>query len=97
MENVRHHGAKDQHILSGLVDILGADAESDLSAALISDEPRYRVPAARKALDLARSVSDKQPALAVRLLKQLTKATPEEAVLQKAEALRKALGTNSNT
>jgi HEAT repeat protein len=70
--------------LDGLAELLGAGALPDVMAALESDEPDYRVPAARTAVRLAPALDKSQ---ATELAKAVLEATEEEAVLQQAQAM----------
>ncbi len=62
-------------------------------AALRSKDARCRIPAARTAVDLARTLRAKSPSDAKRLLDAAVKATTEGRVVQQAQALRTEMGT----
>jgi len=73
--------------LEGLAVAIGAKAVDDVMAALDSDDVKYRVPAARTAVDLAASIRTDDPRQAEKLLKKVLEATKEQVVRQRAQLL----------
>ncbi len=73
--------------LEGLAAAIGGKAVDDVMAAMGSDDVKYRVPAARTAVDLARSIRTDDPRQAEKLLKKVLEATKEETVRQQAQLL----------
>ena len=73
--------------LHGLATALGVKAVGDVMAALEADELKYRIPAARTAVKLAKSIHGDHPTEARKLLRKVLKATGEKAVLRQAETL----------
>ena len=84
--------AEDVHdrlaVLECLGAVLGAKAVSDMLAALASTDLKYRVAAARVALDLAMRLQKSEPAEADKLAGKILEATKEQAVLQQAQAMQ---------
>jgi hypothetical protein len=74
-------------VLECLGAVLGAKAVSDMLAALASTNLKYRVAAARFALDLAVRLQKTDPAEAAKLAAAILDSTKEEAVRQQAQAL----------
>ena len=87
----RRQTAEDVHdrcaALEGLAEAIGTAAVDDVLAALDSRQQKYRHPAARTAVDLARSIQKSQPQQAEKLFKKVLDATQEEAVRQQAQIL----------
>lgn len=79
-------------ILQTLAETVGADAVGDVMAAMDAKDAACRVPAARTAIGLARSLGAGK-ADARTLLDKAVKATSEDAVIHQAKALLAALGT----
>ncbi|MFO8011843.1 MAG: hypothetical protein R6X20_00920 [Phycisphaerae bacterium] len=73
--------------LDALGDVLGPKAVGDVLKALDSKDLRYRVPAARTALRLAKAIRKKDRDASDRLLKKIPDATGEGFVRQDAERL----------
>jgi hypothetical protein len=73
--------------LDALGDVLGPKAVADVLKALDSKDLRYRVPAARTALRLAKAVRKKDRDASDRLLEKIPDATEEGFVRQEAERL----------
>jgi hypothetical protein len=73
----------------------GVKAVDDVMAAMGSQELRYRVPGARTAVKLARSIRKDHKAEAVKLLERVLQATQEKAVLQEARTLLGEAGKQS--
>lgn len=71
--------------LAGLAGAIGAKATGDVIDGMASHDVRYRHPAARTALNLARAIQDEQPADAEKLLKRVLEATEEQAIRQAAQ------------
>ena len=73
--------------LDALGDVLRGKAADDMLKALDSKDLRYRVPAARTALRLAKAIRKKDREASDRLLKKIPEATEEGFVRQEAEQL----------
>jgi len=73
--------------LAVLAETTGADAVSDVMAAMDSQDPRICNPAARTAVRLASAITKDHGAEAKKLLAKVAKATKEQAVLQEARLL----------
>jgi hypothetical protein len=77
--------------------VLGAKGVGDVMAGLNSKEIRLRNPAARTAVDLARTIQKDHPKDAEKLLTKVLKATEEQAVRVEAHMLLVKAGQQSDS
>lgn len=85
-------GKQDVHdrcaVLQALAETTGPKAVGDVMAAMDLKDPACRVPAARTAVDLARSLKAAHSNEAKKLLAKVVEATTEDAVIKQARALQ---------